>query len=187
MPSLASWIQNWREVAEEVPAGDYAPINVERDGVSYEILRISNFDPQIDGERRCVRTGAREFDDRVALFTHLTRDIGLVRVISLRGRPRWVLEPGADSLEWVADVEGVSVRELTLAAREGALGRHVARLLRRRERRSREVLDLRSRHCESGRRMSRPRQRFNVPSYRPGSVICRVTTEINLGDLAPLI
>ncbi|ESY96673.1 hypothetical protein [Mesorhizobium sp. LNHC229A00] len=141
MPSLASWIQSWREVAEEVPAGRYVPINVERDGVSYEILRISNFDPQIDGERRFVRTGAREFDDRVALFTHLTRDIGLVRVISLRGRPRWVLEPGADSLEWLADVEGVSVRELSLAAREGALGRRVAGLVRRRERRSREVLE----------------------------------------------
>jgi hypothetical protein len=52
-----------------------------------------------------------------------------------------VLEPGADSLDWVADTEGVSVGELAQAVREGALGRRVARLVQRRERRSREALE----------------------------------------------
>ena len=52
-----------------------------------------------------------------------------------------MLEPGAGSLEWVADTEGVSVRELAQAVREGALGRRVAQLVQRRERRSREVLE----------------------------------------------
>ncbi|MER8817197.1 hypothetical protein NKJ36_25040 [Mesorhizobium sp. M0142] len=88
-----------------------------------------------------VRTSAREFDDKVALFSHLTRDIGLVRVITIRGRPRFVLEPGADVLDWAADVEGVSVRELAQAVREGSLGRRVARLVQRHERRSRQVVE----------------------------------------------
>jgi hypothetical protein len=141
MVSLARWIQDWRRIAEEVPDGHYEPITVARDQREYEILRISAFDPTIDGERRVVRTGSREFDDKVALFTHLTRDIGLVRVIAIRGRPRFVLEPGADVLEWAADVEGVSVRELAQSVREGELGRRVARLVLRRERRSREIIE----------------------------------------------
>lgn len=140
MVSLVRWIQDWRRVAEAIPEGHYEPITVEREGRDYDILHVSVFDPIIDGERRVVRTGAREFDDKVALFSHLTRDIGLVRVIAVRGRPRFVLEPGADVLDWTADVEGVSVGELAQAVREGALGRRVARLVLVRERRSREVL-----------------------------------------------
>ena len=80
MASLARWIENWRRVAEAVPDGHYEPITAERDGQQYQILQISGFDPEIDGERRAVRTGSREFDDKVALFTHLTRDMGLARV-----------------------------------------------------------------------------------------------------------
>jgi hypothetical protein len=141
MVALSRWIDDWRRVAAAVPDGHYEPITVERDGRRYEILQVSYYDPEVDGERRVIRTGAREFDDKVALFTHLTRDIGVVRVISVRGRPRWVLEPGADSLDWVADTEGVSIGELAQAVREGALGRRVARLVQRRERRSRETLE----------------------------------------------
>ena len=111
------------------------------DGRDYEVLHISIFDPEIDGERRVVRTPVRVFDDKLALFTRRTRDIGLVRVIAVRGRPRYVLEPGADALDWAADVEGVSVRVLTQSAREGALGRQVARLVRHRERQSREIVE----------------------------------------------
>jgi hypothetical protein len=140
MVSLSLWIQNWRRVAEAVPVGRYEPITAERGDRQYEILQVSGFDLEIDGERRVIRTGAREFDDKVALFTHLTRDIGSVRVITVRGRSRWVLEPGADSLDWVADTERVSIRELAQAVREGTLGRRVARLVQQRERRSREVL-----------------------------------------------
>lgn len=141
MVSLAHWIQDWRRIAADVPEGHYQPITVERGDRTYEILRVSAFDLELDGERRVVRTGAREFDDKVALYSHLTRDIGLIRVIAMRGRPQYVLEPGADVLNWAADVEGVSLRELAQAVREGALGRHVARLVQRRERRSREFVE----------------------------------------------
>ena len=62
-------------------------------------------------------------------------------MISVRGRPRYILEPGPDALEWAVDIEGVSLRELTLSSREGALGRRVARPVRQSTRRSREVLE----------------------------------------------
>jgi hypothetical protein len=85
------------------------------------------------------REGA--IDDKVALFTNRTRDLGIVRVIAVHGRPRYVLEPGADAVDWAADIEGVSPGELAQSIREGALGRRVARLAMRQERRSREVLE----------------------------------------------
>lgn len=140
MATLPEWLRDWRGIAERVTAGHYEAITVEREGTTYEIMRISAFDQEIDGDRRAVRTGARTFDDKTALYTHLTRDTGVVRFITMRGNPTYVLEPGSDAFEWAADVEGVSVREMALAVREGALGREVARLVRRGERRSRDIL-----------------------------------------------
>jgi len=140
MVTLSDWLRNWRQIAENVSDGRYESITAERDGRSYEVLRISSFDTEIDGDRRAIRTGARDFDDKTALFTHLTRDTGVVRFISMRGRPRYVLEPGSECIEWAAEVEGVSERELALAVREGALGREVARLVRRGERQARAIM-----------------------------------------------
>lgn len=141
MATWTDWLRDWRQIAESVPEGQYEPITMRLGGRDYDVLRISAFDAEIDGDRRVIRTATRDFDNKVALYTRRTRDIGLVRVISVRGRPRYVLEPGADALEWAADVEGVSLRELTLSAREGALGRQVARMVRQSARRSPEVID----------------------------------------------
>ena len=141
MPSLADWLRDWRRIAERVSPGHYDSITTERDGREYEILRISAYDAEIDGDRQAVRTGARAFDDKTALYTHLTRDTGVIRHITMRGQLRYVLEPGSDSVEWAADVEGVSVRELAHAVRDGVLGREVARIVRRGVRASREMAE----------------------------------------------
>lgn len=99
------------------------------------------YDAEIDGDRRAIRTGARAFDDKTALYTHLTRDTGVIRHITMRGQPRYVLESGSEAVEWAADVEGVSVRELAHAVRDGALGREVARMVRRGVRAAREMAE----------------------------------------------
>ena len=139
MPTLQAWLRDWRRIADSAAPGRYESITTERDGRQYEILRISSYDAEIDGERRAVRTGARTFDDKTALYTHLTRDTGVIRLITMRGQPRYVLEPGSEAVEWAADVEGVSVRELAHAVREGGLGREVARIVRHGVRASREM------------------------------------------------
>lgn len=46
-----------------------------------------------------------------------------------------------DSPDSLAETESVSIRELTQAAQEGALGRRVAKLVHKRGRRSREALE----------------------------------------------
>jgi hypothetical protein len=141
MATWTEWLREWRQIAETLREGYYEQITMHHREKDYDVLRVSLYDADLDGERRVVRTPIREFDDKVALFTRRTRDIGLVRVIAVRGRPRYVLEPGADALEWAADIEGVSLRELTQSVREGALGRRVARLANRQERRSREIVE----------------------------------------------
>lgn len=141
MTTFRDWLADWRSIADAVPAGVYEPITITIDGREFEILRISAYDREIDGERRVVTTPVRQFDDKVALFTRRTRDLGLVRVIAVRGRPTYVLEPGGDALDWAAEVEGISSRTLLESVREGAIGRRVARLANRRERRSREVAE----------------------------------------------
>lgn len=138
MPSWTEWLQGWRGIADGVAEGHYETITVTMAGRDYDVLHVSAYDADIDSERRAIRTSAREFDDRVALYSRRTRDVGLVRLICVRGQPRYVLEPGADAVDWAAELEGVSVRDLTLSARDGALGRRVARLVRHSERRSRE-------------------------------------------------
>jgi hypothetical protein len=138
--SWTDWLRNWRRIADAVPNNHYDAINVEIDGTQYEVLRISNYDADIDGDRRVITTGSRDFDDRVALFSRRTRDIGFVRVIEVRGRPRYVLEPGADALDWAAVVEGTTVRQLALSVQEGALGRRVGRLVTRRQRHAVDML-----------------------------------------------
>lgn len=141
MVAWADWLRNWRNIADGVPDGYYEAITSTIDDRDYDVLHISGYDVEVDGDRRVVRTSARDFDDKVALFTRRTRDIGLIRLICVRGSPRFVLEPGADVLDWAAAVEGVSVRDLAQSVRDGTLGRRVARLVRNAERRSRERAD----------------------------------------------
>ncbi|AHF88272.1 hypothetical protein RLEG3_04020 (plasmid) [Rhizobium leguminosarum bv. trifolii WSM1689] len=134
MVAWTEWLRGWRVIADGVPEGEFEDIVMTSEGTDHVVLRISQYDQDIDGDRRVVRTTSRAFDDQVALFTRRTRDLGFVRVITVRGRPRYVLEPGAGALEWAATVEGVTMRELVESVREGKLGRRVSRLFRQRER-----------------------------------------------------
>lgn len=134
MVTWAEWLRGWRGIADSVPEGEFEDIVMTSNEIDYVVLRVSQYDQDIDGDRRVVRTTSRDFDDQVALFTRRTRDVGFVRVITVRGRPRYVLEPGAGALEWAAAVEGVTMRELVESVREGKLGRRVSRSFRQRER-----------------------------------------------------
>ena len=126
MVTLRAWIDDWKKVTEGVKDGVYEPINASVGEDTFEILRVSKFDQEIDGPRKTVETPARIFDDKVALFTHRTRDSGIVRIITKKGRKCFVLEQGTEVIEWAAAVEGVSTAELRGTAGESALWRSIA-------------------------------------------------------------
>ena len=86
------------------------------------MLQVSLFDPSVDEGRKIARITSRDFDNKVALYSHRTRDTGLARAITNKGRPRYLIEQGRDALKWAAAVEGMPVVHLLAATREGAIG-----------------------------------------------------------------
>ncbi|MDA8182809.1 MAG: hypothetical protein M0Z26_10740 [Acidithiobacillus sp.] len=120
------WLKHWRTIADKSSPTTYVSIltTVDR-SVFYEVLRVSKFHPDYDGDKPHVETSIREFNDKTALHSKATRDLGIVRVITNNRKPAFVIEPGADVLEWRAVTEGVSVRSLVEVMRAGDLGRRV--------------------------------------------------------------
>lgn len=124
--NIKDWNDDWREVAESVPADKYGNIVANVDGQDYKILRVSHFDEDVDGGKTMLDTAARTFDDAQAYFSHITRDAHVARALTVRGHRRFVLEPGPQVIPFKAAREGVSVKKFVAAAREGALGRRIA-------------------------------------------------------------
>jgi len=132
---------DWREVAESIPFDRYGDITANVGEQTFKILRISRYSEEIDGDRAMVSTASRDFTDAQAFYTHITRDAHVSRVITLRGKPAYVLEPGPQVIKFKAAREGVSVKEFIAAAREGALGRLIAEAALREEKSARLVAE----------------------------------------------
>ena len=75
----------------------------------YEVLRVSIFDEDIDGPKTFVQTSSSSFEDKTALYCHLTRDIGLIRVITTKGQLWFIMEPGTEVLGWITAVEEMTL------------------------------------------------------------------------------
>lgn len=130
----------WRELAEEhtdSSGSTYVPIvhRSEEGGPSYELLRISRYSEEFDAERPAIRTSIRHFDLRPAELSRRTRDLGVARFITKKGKPVFVLESGADVFEWMAKREGVAESAFIEMARLGEL----ARIVRRNDRKARKA------------------------------------------------
>ena len=123
MTTWKEWIDNLHPIADGLVDGVYVSIVLKR----YEVLRVSLYHPEIDGDRRVVQTPSRKFDDKVAQYSRITRDTGMVRVITVTGKRKFMLEPGGASMEWMAAEEGVSLRELMWAIRDGVVWRRIAK------------------------------------------------------------
>ncbi|NNM73877.1 hypothetical protein [Enterovirga aerilata] len=142
MSTVRAWIDDWQAVLAGVEEGAYTFLTATHDDRDYRILMVSAFDRDIDGDKRAVTTPAKIFDRKVAYFTHRVRDTTIPRVITVRGEPKWVLEPGPECQDYAAAVEGISLRDLEGAVRRSTLGRTVARRLRRGEKRRRAILEI---------------------------------------------
>ena len=141
MIQFKEWVSDWRvgingldEHDGRVETGaDTDPIRIyaEWRGRPYEVLQVSLYDAALDGGRKMSRVSSRDFDNKVALYSHRTRDTGIARVILNKGRPRYLIEQGSEALEWAAAVEGMPISDMVTAAREGLsrLGR-VRRVVR---------------------------------------------------------
>lgn len=132
------WLKNWRTIADTSSPTTYIPIVTTVDGTVFEVLRVSKFQQDHDGNKAHIETTIREFNDKTALHSKATRDLGIVLVISNNRKPTFVIEPGADVLEWRASTHGVSAKKLLEVMREGEIGRRVRRKDRNALKNSRE-------------------------------------------------
>lgn len=137
--SWADWTKPraWRNLAEQhtdKTGEEYVVIGHAREegDDSFELLRLSRYSEKFDVDKMALRTSIRAFDETPVEMSRRTRDLGIVRFITNKGKPIFVLEPGADVLEWMAFREGVAESELLNIARRGELGR----LVRRKDRRA---------------------------------------------------
>jgi hypothetical protein len=137
--SWADWTKPraWRNLAEQHTdnaGAEYVVIGHARDDGDdpFELLRLSRYSEKFDIDKMALRTSIRAFDETPVEMSRRTRDLGIARFITNNGKPIFVLEPGADVLEWMAAREEVSERELLNIARRGELGR----LVRRKDRRA---------------------------------------------------
>jgi hypothetical protein len=142
MPTLQEWLADWQAMLRDIDEDTYTFLTSAHEGEAYRVLKVSIYDREIDGEKRSIATTAKRFDRKVAYFTHRVRDTTIPRVITVRGAPRWVLEPGPDCHSYAAAVEGVSARDMEAALRRSALGRIVAKRAKRGQKRQREMLEI---------------------------------------------
>lgn len=136
----AQWLKDWREIADKSTEREYVPIFWKSEGVLYELLRVSRFCEEIDSDVPHVKTSIREFNEKTALHSRATRDLGILRVITNRHQPAFLLEPGAHVLGWRAKTQGVSEKKLVQVMRAGDLGRRVRLRDRKALKASREQL-----------------------------------------------
>ena len=131
MATLSAWLQGWRTIADGLDPGDQEPITMTFARRSYEVLVVSAYEPGMEDGLIIAKTASRDFDSKVALYSRRTRDTGLVRIITNKGAPRFVLRPGGEAMEWASAIEGVPAARLLAATRPGAVGRGIARRARR--------------------------------------------------------
>lgn len=141
MYSWGTWLKTWREIADQSDPTSYIAIEITKDGEKFEVLRVSKFNKAFDADKPCVKTSIREFNEKTALHSRATRDLGIVRAITNKHQPMFLIEPGADTIEWMALTQGVSINELVKVMRAGDLGRRVRRLDRKALKNSHEQKD----------------------------------------------
>lgn len=122
-----NWLQQWRTIADNSESDTYLPIMITVDTVHYELLRISKFNREYDEEKPHILTSIRDFNDKTAILSRATRDLGIVRVITKKHTPTFIIEPGADVLKWISKNEGVSAGKLVKIMRSGDIGRRIRR------------------------------------------------------------
>ena len=153
------WLENWRQIANEASPKTRTSILMSVGGEDYEVLCVSRFWEESDADKRVLKTTIREFNDKRVSQSRSTRDLGLPRVITNYGKPAFLIEPGAEAVEWRAATEGVPVKELVKTMRGGDLGRHIRRLDRKAKRAATEKVETLEEEIEALQGMERSLRR----------------------------
>lgn len=145
---ITEFCRDWRAalVSLEGETDVYLSITARYESVDYEILKLSNYNPDFDEGKKFFKTRVRKFDDNVGYFTHKVRDSGVGRFLTRNTRDNvaYVLEPGEELLKYNAEREGLTEKEYVGLMRRSPIGKLVVRRERKVNRRRLEASEARA-------------------------------------------
>ncbi len=87
-------IKDYRKVLNQVVDCEiYYTVVFKRGGNDYEILRLSILNSDIDDENMFLKVTSRDFKDNTATYLNFVRYTLSKLIITVHGRPKWVIEP----------------------------------------------------------------------------------------------
>lgn len=117
--TLSEWLEDWREVANFALNCGWRGVTVITTigDVDYRLFRVRAYSRE-DSERRHVRTPARDMEDKTARMTRQSIDLMFSRLITVRSRPIYVLEPLPGNYEAIAVENSVTTETLRMSREE---------------------------------------------------------------------
>jgi FtsZ-binding cell division protein ZapB len=94
--SLATYqefVKDCRSVFKQIEKGRYYTISMQYAGDSHEIFVVSIYEESHDGAKKHLTATSREFKDNTAFYLHFVRDTLANLVVTVHGKPRFVIEP----------------------------------------------------------------------------------------------
>ncbi len=132
----------WKTKIERLRGDQYLKIYGQVGSQFFEVLEFAKFDEKIDGDKSLIKVSLTDFTEAPASYARRVLLGSAGRVVTWRGDPLYVLEQGRDALSFIASREGISVRFLLQACRQGELGRQIAQKIKKRERSERKSLEI---------------------------------------------
>lgn len=81
----------------------YYPVTFRKHGINYEILKLSEFNQDIDNENNVLKVMSRKFKDNTAFFLNFVRYGFANLIITVNHKPKFVIEPGLDLVSFMLD------------------------------------------------------------------------------------
>lgn len=122
-----AFVRRWKSAVEAIkrqPAGKYEPIEIHIDGESFEIGKFSRFEPDFGDEEKLDKylvTSTKDFSRRTSFFAEHVFSTGIGLIITFRGIPKYIIDPGVRWRSSLATQFGISRTRYAEVARHSRL------------------------------------------------------------------
>lgn len=151
------------DLLRSIPDDEYVPgLSSTADGQDFDTHAFSVYKPEFDGNKNFVECTLGDFEDQRAFYLNLVRDLGLIVVITVRGKRRWIVEPGEQVLAYLAARVGLPERAFLRAASAGAFARRTRRSLRKKMQQKIAVTEAQLRFLEGAHEEAIEEMKFEI-------------------------
>lgn len=93
----------FNQIKSENDSTVYYPMTFRKNGINYEILKLSEFDSEIDEEDNVLKVMSRKFKDNTAFYLNFVRYNSVNLIITVNKKPKFMIEPGTDLVSFMLD------------------------------------------------------------------------------------